>query len=124
MAETVAAIGAFFVKYGAAIAAGSAAVGAGAGIYTATQAGKGGPPKPPPYRPPPIPPPVKKETPPPKVPGIEENKIGAGAMDERRRILSGLPQATQTTYAGATSDAAPVKKRVLGGGYGKETTGE
>lgn len=104
-------------------AAVAAVVGAGATAYSATQRPEG-PKAPPPYKPPPLPPPPKKVETPAPVPGIQEKEIGAGAMDERRRILAGLPQATKNTYAGST-DAAPVvqKKRLLGGGVGQETTG-
>jgi hypothetical protein len=116
MAETV-----FYVA--AAIAA---VVGAGTGVYSATQrpSGPKAPPPPPPYKPPPLPPPPKKEQAPPPVPGIQEKEIGAGAMDERRRILAALPNATKNTYGGDSDTAAPVvKKRLLGGGVGQETTG-
>lgn len=113
MAET-----AFYVA--AAIAA---VVGAGATAYSVATA-PGAPKKPPPFKPPPLPPPVKKEEAPVSK-GIEETTAGAGAMDERRRILAGLPTQTKNTYGGdKVPEIAPIqKKRLLGGGIGQETTG-
>lgn len=118
------AVGAFIAENAAVIGAGAAVASAGAAVYGATKGKPSGPKAPPPYKPPPLPPPPKKEPTPAPVPGIQEKEIGAGALDERRRILAGLPQATKNTYAGST-DAAPVvqKKRLLGGGVGQETTG-
>ena len=114
MAET-----AFFIA-----AAVAAVVGAGATVYSATQR-PSGPKAPPPYKPPPLPPPPKKVETPAPVPGIQEKEIGAGAMDERRRILAGLPQQTKNTYGGdVVSEPVLAKKRLLGGGVGRETTGE
>ena len=128
MAEAVVAglyaVGAFIAENAAAIGATAAVVGAGVGVYGATKGRPSGPKAPPPYKPPPLPPPPKKEQAPPPVPGIEEKEIGAGAMDERRRILAALPNATKNTYGGDSDTAAPVvKKRLLGGGVGQETTG-
>lgn len=119
------AVGAWIAENATVITAGAAVAGAAAGVYGATKGRPSGPKAPPPYKPPPLPPPAKKEQAPPPVPGIEEKEIGAGAMDERRRILSGLPKQTKNTYGGdAVSETATVvKKRLLGGGIGKETTG-
>lgn len=100
----------------------SAIAGVGTAAYSVM---KGSPssPKPPPYKPEPLPPPKKKEPEAP-VPGIEEKAVGAGARDERRRILAGLPKQTKNTYGGdAASDAPIAKKSLLGGGTGRETTG-
>jgi len=101
----------------------SAVVGAGTAIYSATNQ-PGGPKSPPPFKPPPLPPPIKKEPAPPAVPGVKETSMGAGAMDEKRRILAGMPTQTKNTYGGdAVSNAPVAKKRLLGGGIGQETTG-
>ena len=106
------------------IAAAIAAVaGAGASVYSATRT-PSKPKAPPPYKPPELPPPKQKPLEKP-VPGIQEKEIGAGAMDERRRILAGLPQQTKNTYGGdVVSEPVLAKKRLLGGGVGRETTGE
>ena len=115
MAETV-----FYVA-----AAVAAIAGAGTSIYAASRGG-GGTPRIPPYKPPELPlPPPKKKDPERPAPGIEEKQVGAGALDERRRILAAMPQQTKNTYGGdASGDEAPVqKKRLLGGGIGRETTG-
>lgn len=119
------AIGAFVAENaGTILGVGAAAASAGAGVYSATKGRPKGPKAPPPYKPPPPPPPPKKEPTPPPVPGIQEKEIGAGAMDERRRILAALPNATKNTYGGDSDATAPVvKKRLLGGGVGQETTG-
>lgn len=60
------------------------------------------------------------------VPGEKDISQAATVKDEKRRILSVLPKATKTTYAGnntAGSDSV-IKKRVLGNsGTGQATTG-
>jgi hypothetical protein len=100
----------------------AALAGAGTAAYSAATAK--GPPKPPPFKPPPLPPPVKKVMAPAAVPGIEDKQIGAGALDERRRILASMPTQTKNTYGGNITETAPIqKKRLLGGGIGQETTG-
>lgn len=58
-------------------------------------------------------------------PGSDDKTMGAGASDEKRRILKMMPQKTTTKYAGDNPGAAPVeKKRLLGGAIGKQTTGD
>lgn len=83
-------------------------------------------PIPPPKVPKPIPLPLaKKPKEPGNVPGVEQKEIGAGAAQEKRRILSALPTPTQTTFAGEAGEAPVKKKKLLGAGItGKETTGE
>jgi hypothetical protein len=106
----------------AVVTAAAAVIGTGTAVYSAATAKA--PTKPPPFKPPPLPPPVKKVLAPPAVPGIEDKQIGAGALDERRRILASMPVQTKNTYGGNTTEAAPIqKKRLLGGGIGQETTG-
>jgi len=59
------------------------------------------------------------------VPGASDTTMGAGAADEKRRILRSLPKKTENTFAGNTGEMAPVKKRVLGGATGgRQTLGE
>ena len=86
----------------------------------------GGPDKPP--QPPriekvPIPALAKKPKEPGVVPGINDKQMGAGAMDEKRRIMGGLPKPTQNEFAGASME--PIKKKkLLGDGLtGNLTTG-
>lgn len=60
------------------------------------------------------------------VPGEKDISQAATVKDEKRRILSAMPKATKTTYAGesSTGSDAVIKKRVLGNsGAGKSTTG-
>lgn len=106
-----------------AVAVASLVLAAGTTAYSISTA-PGAPKKPPPFKPPPLPAPVKKEEAPVSK-GIEETTVGAGALDERRRILAAMPTQTKNTYGGdKVTDAAPVvKKRLLGGGLGQETTG-
>ncbi len=59
------------------------------------------------------------------VPGVNDKTMGAGAADEKRRILRAMPSKTENTFAGNTTESAPVKKRVLGAATaGRQTTGE
>ena len=57
------------------------------------------------------------------IPGQDDTTTAAGAADEKRRILKTLPKKTENKFAGDAGQA-PVKKRVLGGGTGREVTGE
>ena len=66
---------------------------------------------------------AKKPKEPGAVPGIKETSLGAGANDERRRILAGIPNPTKTQYAGAEMPLVR-KKKLLGEGIsGSATTG-
>ena len=65
----------------------------------------------------------KKPVEPGNVPGSQNKNYGAGAAEERRRIMSNIPSAIKTTYAGNVGGPAPVrKKRLLGGGVSGATT--
>lgn len=116
---------AYIVANAGTVAAGVTAVAGVAGaVISATGPKPGAPPPPPKFTPPPLPPVEKKLQAPTAPAGMADTKIGAGALDERRRILSGLPSRTQNTYGGDTGDGAPIaRKRLLGGGMGRETTG-
>ena len=78
----------------------------------------------PPVIPDATPEPVKKKpVEPGNVPGSQNKNFGAGAAEERRRIMSSIPSAIKTTYAGNVGGPAPVrKKRLLGGGVSGATT--
>lgn len=88
----------------------------------------GGPSDPPKIMPP------KKINPPPlaaqpkkpdNMPGAKDITQAATIKDEKRRILTGLPKPTEKVFAGEnTGSDALIKKRVLGGGMGRQTTGE
>lgn len=106
-----------------AIAVAGLVLAAGTTAYSIATA-PGAPKKPPPFKPPPLPPPVKKEEAPVSK-GIDEKETGAGALDERRRILAAMPTQTKNTFGGdkVTTVAPVMKKRLLGGGIGQETTG-
>jgi len=77
----------------------------------------------------PSPPMAAQPKAPENIPGSEDRTQSATIKDEKRRILTMMPRRTRNTYAGAyTRDAAlseaVVKKTVLGGGIGRQTTGE
>ena len=81
----------------------------------------------------PVVPPMKQKDPPPlaaqpkapgNIPGEKDISQAATVKDEKRRILRALPTPTQKEYVGDLPGAdAVVKKRILGGGTGRTTTG-
>lgn len=78
--------------------------------------------------------PQKKINPPPlaakprepeKIPGSQDITQAATIKDEKRRILGNTPKPTEKKFAGDMPGAdGVIKKRVLGGAIGRQTTGE